>query len=126
MDKVQKSFFDTFMDELRQNGINNVLPISLYTNEGIEELKNKIIEIFNTNDLDYEHELIITNARHKDLLKKSIDSLKCALIELENNQPIDIVFINLKNATKKLGEIIGTDVSIDVVQKIFEKFCLGK
>ncbi len=126
MDKVQKSFFDTFMDELRQNGINNVLPISVYTNEGIEELKNKIIEIFNTNDLDYEHELIITNARHKDLLKKSIDSLKCALIELENNQPIDIVFINLKNATKKLGEIIGTDVSIDVVQKIFEKFCLGK
>lgn len=126
MDKVQKLFFDTFMDELRQNGINNVLPISVYTNEGIEELKNKIIEIFNTNDLDYEHELIITNARHKDLLKKSIDSLKCALIELENNQPIDIVFINLKNATKKLGEIIGTDVSIDVVQKIFEKFCLGK
>lgn len=126
MDKVQKSFFDTFMDELRRNGINNVLPISVYTNEGIEELKNKIIEIFNTNDLDYEHELIITNARHKDLLKKSIDSLKCALIELENNQPIDIVFINLKNATKKLGEIIGTDVSIDVVQKIFEKFCLGK
>lgn len=124
---INKNDLESKLDKSKlEKFANIIINISVLNNEGIEELKNKIIEIFNTNDLDYEHELIITNARHKDLLKKSIDSLKCALIELENNQPIDIVFINLKNATKKLGEIIGTDVSIDVVQKIFEKFCLGK
>lgn len=126
MDKVQKSIFDTFMSELNKNHIKNVLPISVYNDEGIEELKNMICEIFNTNDLDYEHELIITNSRHKDLLKKAVIDLENALTELNNNQPIDIIFINLKNATKNLGEIIGTDVSSDVVHKIFEKFCLGK
>lgn len=126
MDKVQKLIFDTFMNELDKNHIKNVLPISVYNDEGIEELKNMICDIFNTNDLDYEHELIITNSRHKDLLKKAIIDLKSALTELNNNQPIDIIFINLKNATKNLGEIIGTDVSSDVVHKIFEKFCLGK
>ena len=37
----------------------------------MKELKNKIEEIFNTNDLDFENELIITNERHRDLLNKS-------------------------------------------------------
>ena len=126
MDKVQKSIYDTFLKELEQNDINNVLSMSIYNNQGIEELKNMICKIFNTTDLDYEHELIITNSRHKDLLKKSVIDLKNALVELDNNKPIDIIFINLKSATKHLGEIVGTDVSSDVVHKIFEKFCLGK
>ena len=126
MDKVQKSIFDTFLKELEQKDIENILPISIFKDEGIDELKNRIVEIFNTSDLDYEHELIITNSRHKDLLKKAINELKNSLELLNNNQPIDIIFINLKNATRYLGEIIGTDVSLDVVHKIFEKFCLGK
>ena len=126
MDKVEKSIFDTFMNELKENGIENVLPVSILNEEGVEELKNVIATIFHTNDLDYEHELIITNARHKNLLKNAVSDLEEAFIELENNQPIDIIFIRLKNATQKLGEIIGTDVSSDVVHKIFEKFCLGK
>ena len=90
------------------------------------ELKNKIEEIFNTNDLDCENELIITNERHRDLLNKSKEYLEVAKKEIEDNEPIDIVSIVIKNATKSLGEIIGADVNQDIVNKIFEKFCLGK
>ena len=126
MDKVEKSIFDTFMKQLEQNNIKNVIPVSVINDDGIEKLKNKIQEIFNKNDLDYEHELIVTNARHKDLLKKSVEFLNQALQEIKNNNPIDIVSIYIKDASKYLGEIIGADVSVDVVNKIFEKFCLGK
>ena len=126
MDKVEKSIFDTFMKQLEQNDIKNVIPVSVINYDGIEKLKNKIQEIFNKNDLDYEHELIVTNARHKDLLKKSVEFLNQALQEIKNNNPIDIVSIYIKDASKYLGEIIGADVSVDVVNKIFEKFCLGK
>ena len=126
MDKVEKSIFDTFMKQLEQNNIKNVIPVSVINDDGIEKLKNKIQEIFNKNDLDYEHELIVTNARHKDLLKKSVEFLNQALQEIKNNNPIDIVSIYIKDASKYLGEIIGADVSADVVNKIFEKFCLGK
>ena len=94
--------------------------------KGIDELKNKIEEIFNTNDLDFENELIITNERHRDLLNKSKEYLEVAKKEIEDNEPIDIVSIVIKNATKSLGEIIGADVNQDIVNKIFEKFCLGK
>lgn len=125
-DKGQKLKFDSILDELKRFGVNEVIKMSVLNNEGIDELKNKIEEIFNTNDLDFENELIITNERHRDLLNKSKEYLEIAKKEIENNEPIDIVSIVIKNATKSLGEIIGADVNQDIVNKIFEKFCLGK
>ena len=77
-------------------------------------------------DLDYAHELIITNERHKDLLKKAVEYLNDAKKEISLGQPIDIVSIYVKKATKTLGEIIGANVTEDIISKIFEKFCLGK
>ena len=126
IDKGQKLKFDGILDELKRFGVNEVIKMSVLNNEGIDELKNKIEEIFNTNDLDFENELIITNERHRDLLNKSKEYLEVAKKEIEDNEPIDIVSIVIKNATKSLGEIIGTDVNQDIVNKIFEKFCLGK
>lgn len=126
IDKGQKLKFDSILNELKQFGVNEVIKMSVLNNEGIDELKNKIEEIFNTNDLDFENELIITNERHRDLLNKSKEYLEVAKNEIEDNEPIDIVSIVIKNATKSLGEIIGADVNQDIVNKIFEKFCLGK
>lgn len=126
IDKGQKLKFDGILNELKRVGINEVIKMSVLNNEGIDELKNKIEEIFNTNDLDFENELIITNERHRDLLNKSKEYLEIAKKEIEDNEPIDIVSIVIKNATKSLGEIIGADVNQDIVNKIFEKFCLGK
>lgn len=126
IDKGQKLKFDGILDKLKRFGVNEVIKMSVLNNEGIDELKNKIEEIFNTNDLDFENELIITNERHRDLLNKSKEYLEVAKKEIEDNEPIDIVSIVIKNATKSLGEIIGADVNQDIVNKIFEKFCLGK
>lgn len=126
MDLTQKSIFDTILKELKQNNIKEPICISVEEDTGIEDLKNEIIKMFDTNDLDYSHELIITNERHKDLLKKSVEYLKDAQNEIGKGQPIDIVSIYVKKATKTLGEIIGADVTQDIISKIFEKFCLGK
>ena len=126
MDKEEKSKFDTILKELNEYEINNVVKMSIYNDKGVDELKNLIEKMFFENDYDYEHELIITNVRHKDLLKKAAIALNAAKNDLINGMPIDLVSINIKNAAKDLGEIIGADVSSDVVNKIFEKVCLGK
>lgn len=126
MDKEEKSKFGTVLKELNEYKINNVVKMSIYNDKGVDELKNLIEKMFFENDYDYEHELIITNVRHKDLLKKAAIALNAAKNDLINGMPIDLVSINIKNAAKDLGEIIGADVSSDVVNKIFEKFCLGK
>ena len=68
----------------------------------------------------------VKHSGHKDLLKKSVEYLNSALNEVNIGQPIDIISIYIKKATKTLGEVIGADVSEEVVHKIFEKFCLGK
>lgn len=126
MDVTKKSILDTIMLDLVDNGINKPICISVEENVGIDELKNEIINLFDSTDLDYTHELIITNERHRDLLKKAISYLNDAKNEINNGQPIDIVSIYVKKSTKTLGEIIGADVTQDIIAKIFEKFCLGK
>lgn len=126
IDVAEKSILDTIMLDLVDNGINKPICISVEENVGIDELKNEIINLFDSTDLDYTHELIITNERHRDLLKKAISYLNDAKNEINNGQPIDIVSIYVKKSTKTLGEIIGADVTQDIIAKIFEKFCLGK
>ncbi len=126
MDKVKKSILDTILSELDRINISNAIQISVEQNVGIDDLKKCIVDMFNKNDFDFEHELIITNSRHKDLLKKSLQYLEEAKNEVNNMQPIDIVSIYIKKVASTLGEIIGADVSQDVIDKIFEKFCLGK
>lgn len=126
IDKKEKSKFDTIMEQLEELKIENVVQMSIINNYGIDELKEKIERIFNTCDLDFENELIITNERHRDLLKRAKDFLNEARNQIENNEPIDVVSIVIKSASKSLGEIIGSDVNQDIINKIFEKFCLGK
>lgn len=126
VDETKKQEFDLIMEELEGVNIKNCIGLSVYTGEGVEKLKEEIINLFNKNDFDFEHELIITNQRHKNLLIKAIDYLNETKNELINNKPLDIIEIYIKNTTKSLGEITGESVSQDVINKIFEKFCLGK
>ena len=84
-DKVQKNVLNEFMEELKKYNLENIIPISVEEEIGIEDLKNKIEDIFNTSHLDYKNTLIITNERHKDLLKKAIGYLNEAFFFLDNS-----------------------------------------
>lgn len=126
MDKYSKSIFDTFMNELERIGIKDLIKISVQENSGIDELKNKILNLFFEDNLSSRNEVMIVNERHRQLLEMAILYLKNAKNEIINNMPVDIISIQIKQSARKLGEIIGTDISQDIVNKIFEKFCLGK
>lgn len=104
----------------------NIVRISAKTGEGINELEEKIEEIFNLKKLETENEFIVTNLRHKDLLNKAKEGLKQSKETVLNGLPIDMISINIKTAIESLGEILGESVSEDVLNKIFEKFCVGK
>lgn len=125
-DKIKKIVLNEFMEELKKHNLENIIPISVEEEIGIEDLKKKIEDIFNTSHLDYKNTLIITNERHRCLLNDSIKNLEKAKDEINNNMPIDIISIYLNDATRCLSEIIGENISADVAKKIFEKFCIGK
>ena len=105
---------------------NNVIAISTATREGIDELKETIETMFNINSFDSEENRIVVNERHKGLLERAKEHLNKAKEITELGESLDIAAIDIKEATNLLGEITGKDASSDVVNKIFEKFCLGK
>ena len=103
-----------------------IIKLSAKTGEGVEELYNVIVELFNINELELDKGEIITNIRHKTQIKKAIESIKNSVISIKENMPIDIVSINIKEILINLGDITGDNVTDDIINKIFSKFCLGK
>lgn len=103
-----------------------VIHTSIKNNEGIEDLENKIIEMFNDGYIEANNDNIITNIRHRDIINKAIKSLESSLHDMEDGVPIDCFEVDLRNAWEILGEITGETVDDDVLNKIFSDFCIGK
>lgn len=103
-----------------------IIKISLLKKIGIELLYDELIQKFNLNEISLDNENIITNLRHKNLIDNAIKSTKEAIESLENNMPVDIIAINIKDILEELGKITGESVSEDIIKEIFSKFCLGK
>ena len=104
----------------------NVIETSFLTKEGIDTLKQRIIHMFNLEQITNNEDIIIVNQRHKELMQKSYDSIEKAINAIKDSAGVDIAEMDIKNSAAYLGEIIGEEVTVDVINKIFEKFCLGK
>ncbi len=113
-------------DERLKAVSDNIVKISTLKYQGIEELYNKINELFNLNEINLGNEIIITNIRHKNLITKAIENVKRTKESIENKMPLDIIAISIKDILEDLGNITGEVVSEDIINEIFSKFCLGK
>lgn len=112
--------------ELIKSKFDNILFISAKNREGIDELKASISGMFFEGDLSFNNEIVITNARHKDQLSLALDSLNLVKDSVSKGMPEDFFSIDLLNAYDFLGNIIGASVDEDLIDEIFEKFCMGK
>lgn len=107
-------------------GIRNLVYISALEDKGIEDLKNKIKEIYNLGNIETESLTYLSNARSISLIEKSLISLNDVIKGINNNMPIDMIEIDLKNVWNILGEIIGETYEDDLIDQLFSRFCLGK
>ena len=100
------------------------IKVSTLKNEGIEELKEKIKEIvcdFSAEDTEF-----ITNNRQQDCLIKCRDSLTQALNAAKTGELQDLISIDVKSALLYLDEITGEVITDDILNNIFDHFCIGK
>jgi tRNA modification GTPase len=104
----------------------NVVKISALEDKGIDDLKDKIKEIYNLENIETEDLTYLTNARSISLLEKAYDCLKEINNGLELNMPIDMVEIDIKEMWSILGEIIGETYQDELIDQLFSQFCLGK
>jgi len=104
----------------------NIIKISALKKEGINALYEEISNLFNLNQINVDNDIVITNERHKNQIRKAIQNLEKAIQSLNINMPIDIVAISLKDVLSDLGEITGEEASEEIINEIFARFCLGK
>ena len=126
LNKTDLSAIITEQDERLTAVTQNILKISALNKTGIEELYEKISEMFNLNEINLDNDILITNVRHKNIISKAIENVKKAKEALDMNMPIDIITIYIKDILEDLGEITGEVVTDDIINEIFSKFCLGK
>ena len=106
--------------------LENVIYINTIEKEKIDILKDKIIELFNLGSLNSSDLMILTNARQINLAKEALVILEDVKQALNNNDPIDLIEFDLKNIYEKLSEMLGEGSKLDVIDRIFERFCVGK
>ena len=104
----------------------NVIKISALNGVGLEKLYNLISKMFSLEEINVDNDVIVTNLRHKNLISKSIENVKKAKNTVQENMPIDIIAIFIKDILEDLGNITGEVVTDDIINEIFSKFCLGK
>lgn len=104
----------------------HVVTISAKKRSGIEDLHAMIDQIVWTRGVPSKEEVLITNVRHKEALTRAIDACQAVIGGLRNNVSPEFISFDMRQALYSLGEIIGTNVSEDILTSIFSTFCIGK
>lgn len=117
---LEKKISDEDIKDLK-----NVIYISAKTGFGIDELKEKVKELFFNGEVDSES-MIISNNRHKQALYRALENCQEALDRVKSNEYLDLISIYVTSALKALGEITGSELEEDLINKIFSEFCVGK
>ncbi len=99
---------------------------STKSGKGMELFVDKVAETLDLQAFKLNEELVITNVRQQELLKKCLESLDLVMRGINDQMPEDVLAIDLMDAYKQLGYIIGDDIEDDLVDKIFSEFCMGK
>ena len=123
-DLISKVSLEEIKNLLDKNVI--IIKTSTKENTGIEDFEDAVKKLFFNGEIYFEDEIMITNLRHKEALQETLESLIQVKKSLEAGMPEDFYSIDLMNAYSSLGKIIGEEVSDDLVNEIFSKFCMGK
>ena len=109
----------TFTEELP-----NTARLSTFSKDGLDDLKEKMKSIvceFSPEETEY-----ITNKRQQECLVRCREALERALLAAKNEELQDMIYIDLKSALLSLDEITGEVITDDILNNIFDHFCIGK
>lgn len=122
---VNKSDLENKLN-LENNDNKNIVTINTINEDGIHQLKNKLVEIFNLEEIESNDYTYLSSARQISLAKQALLVVKEVEKGLEKNLPTDLIEIDIKKIWEILGEIIGETYSEELIDQLFTQFCLGK
>lgn len=116
----------TTEEDIRKYLNNPIISVSATERQGIDDLEQMIRDMFFHGNISFNDEVYITNARQKFALSEAQKSLEMVLQSMDDEMPEDFLTIDMMNAYKELGKIVGESVEEDLIDKIFSEFCMGK
>ena len=122
---INKCDLDSKIDFSLLEGIPYIKGNTMDAN-GLDELKTRIISMFNLEKINSSDFNYISNARELSLVKKALDVVSESIDNLNATLPFEIVADDLRVSYVALGEIIGETYNEDILDEIFSKFCVGK
>ena len=126
LNKSDLATFDgTRLRALDSNNLQPTIPVSAMTGEGLESLRAAILRPFSDGEIDSAG-LLITNARHYDLLERAAAAISDSETLLQDRTSEELVLVGLHNALRYLGQITGETTNDDILAQIFSTFCIGK
>lgn len=106
--------------------LENVVETDTNSIEGIDSLKSKIKEMFDLEKITTKDYTYLTNSRQISLITKAYQSILSAKKSLNESLPIDLIAIDLKECFDLLGQVIGISYTDEIIDNLFENFCVGK
>ena len=103
-----------------------VIETSLGVDGSSEPVEEAIADMVHAGDLRQENSLVVTNARHEDLLRKASSQIGDAIEMTRLGEPLEVIEIDIDQSRQHLGEIIGETATGDIIDEVFSRFCLGK
>jgi tRNA modification GTPase len=103
-----------------------LIRIAIINNEGLERIEKRVKEEFLSGKMSVENDVIVSNLRHKELLKQAKNSIQAVIESIENGLTLECVEVDIMDTLTYLGEITGESVKDDLLDKIFSDFCIGK
>lgn len=124
---INKNDLETKLDKkLLKKYEKQIVNLSVLKHQGIDNLKEKIIELFNINELETKDPTYLSNSRSISILKRCLKSIEEVEKGLEEKRPIDMLELDIKNIWEELGLINGTSYEEELLDEMFSRFCLGK
>lgn len=102
------------------------IKISALKNDGINELKRLVMNQILENKQTDPNCILVSNIRQKKCIKEASVAIKNAIHGYENNVPLEIISIEFKEAVHQINNALGVEISEDILDQIFHKFCIGK
>lgn len=102
-----------------------ICEVSAKEHTGIEQLNKKILKLIGATELKID-EVMPTRTRHLVLLSKAEENLTRAIRGIEEHRSPELIAFDIKEASRSLGEIIGEVTPEEILDKIFQEFCIGK
>ena len=122
---INKNDLDKKIDEADIN-FKNIIYTNTKDLDGIDSLKEKIIELFKLEELTQNDNTFLTNVRQISLAKEALSILEEVENGIKEEVPVDMIEIDIKRSWEKLGEIIGETYTEELIDQLFSQFCLGK